>query len=115
MYKFKTISVKDWEHAVEDGTTVRTKTMRHKKLALKALKEVEAFWFPKMDPYPIECKISEGGTYSDWDVRPYGKAGYFHVCITEAKIWIIDVDGAGNKSYPCGKPDWDLDTNLVEE
>lgn len=47
MYKFKTISVEDWKHAVDEHASERAKIMRHKKLALKALKEVEPFWFPK--------------------------------------------------------------------
>lgn len=116
MYKFKTISVEDWKHAVDEHASERAKIMRHKKLALKALKEVEPFWFPKKgNIYPIECKIPEHETCTDWYVRPYGKAGYFHVCIKEAKIWITDVDGVGNKDYPCGRPDWALNTNLVEE
>ena len=116
MYKFKTISVEDWKHAVDEHASERAKIMRHKKLAIKALKEVEPFWFPKKgSSYPIECKIPEYATYTDWYVRPFGKAGYFHVCITEAKIWITNVDGLGDKDYPCGRPDWALDTNLVEE
>lgn len=116
MYKFKTISVKDWLHAVEEGTSERTKTMRHKRLAIRALKEVEPFWFPKKNPYfdLMECKFSELGTYTGWIIRPFGKRGHFYVGISEAKIWIIDVDGVGNKQYPCGKPDWSLDTNLAD-
>ena len=116
MYKFKTISVEDWKHAVDEHASERAKIMRHKKLALKALKEIEPFWFPKKgSDYPIECKTLKYENYTDWYVRPYGKAGYFHVCIKEAKIWITNVNGVGDKDYPCGRLDWDLDTNLVEE
>lgn len=114
MEQFKTVTFKDWLHAVEEGTSERTKTMRHKRLAIKALKEVEAFWFPKKGSYfdRMECR-TESGDYTGWHIRPYGKKGFFYVGISDAKIWIIDVDGEGNERYPCGKPDWSLYTNLA--
>lgn len=110
MKQFKTITYKDWLHAVEDGTSERTKKMRHKKLALRALKEIEPFWLSEKE-FPAECCMR--GTYNTWKIRPFAKNGYFLVYIDEGKIWIVDVDGEGNKEYPCGKPDWSLDTNLA--
>lgn len=110
MYKFKTISVKDWEHAVDENASERTKKLRHKKLALRALKEVAPKYF---GPWPTRCETSTG-CYSCWRVTTFNKAGYFVVHITEAKIWIVDVDVDGNKTYPCGMVDWNLDTNLAE-
>lgn len=112
MYTFKTITVEDWKRAVEYEASERAKKMRHKKLALKALREVAPYFFPKNSGFSIKCSIPEGGTYTGWDIRSSIRRGFFHVCISEAKIWVIEVDGDGEKEYPCGKPDWSLDTNL---
>lgn len=90
MTKFKTISVKDWEHAVDENASERTKKMRLKKLALKALKEVAPKYF---GPWPTKFEMGE--TYYTWKIKPFAKVGNFIVCMTQSGIAISDVDREG--------------------
>lgn len=100
MYKFKTVTVKDWKHAVEENTSERTKKMRLKKLALKALKEIAPNYF---GPWPTKCEMVE--TYmpfpaqSFWRVETFAKHGYFDASINSVGITIWDEDRDGKTNF----------------
>lgn len=94
MIKFKTISVKDWKHAVDENASERTKKRRLKKLALKACKEVALKYF---GPWPTEIEM--GVTYYTWKIKPFAKPGYFIVCMVDTGISIHDVGREGPVVY----------------
>ena len=111
MYKFKTISLKDWKYAGDEQASERTKIMRYKKLAIRALEEASPFWFPKGPKYKefgSLVKYKMGDTYNTWYIRPFGKLDFFVVHIEEAKIWIKD-EGDELNQYPCGE--WGVTCN----
>lgn len=101
MYTFKTITLNDWFHAVEEGTSERTKKLRHRKLAIKALKELSYL----SDAIIPELKF-DYRDYDSFNVKIPGKKEKIHFLITQMKIFVWD----GNKAIIA--PDYSIDTNL---
>lgn len=101
MYTFKTITVEEWKHAVEYEASERAKKLRHRKLAIKALKELGNL----QDALVPELKF-DYNDYDSFDVKIPGKAEKIHFLITEMKIFVWD------GKNPIIKPDYSVDTNL---
>ena len=101
MYTFKTITVEDWKHAVEDEASERAKKLRHRKLAIKALKELSNLQDAVIPGLKFEFR-----DYDSFNVKIPGKAEKIHFLITQAKIFVWD------GKNPIIAPDYSIDTNL---
>ena len=101
MYTFKTITLNDWFHAVADEASERAKKLRHRKLAIKALKELSYL----SDALIPELKFKYRD-YDSFDVKIPGKKEKIHFLITMCKIFVWD----GDKEIIA--PDYSVDTNL---
>ncbi len=101
MYTFKTITVKEWKHAADVDVSERARKLRHRKLAIKALKELSNL----SDALIPELKF-EYEDYDHFSVKIPGKAEKIWFLITQMKIFVRE-----GKNWII-KPDYKVDTNL---